>query len=141
MKIAIIKTNDVFHAKTHVEFLNKYFGTNYKQWMKCCYNINSTYEVWMIRFNKFKDNWTNTYQGNIIKDENLNPNRVFWDNKPLPKTLYHKKLVFEIIDNNGSREYVFKGVYEYQQNESDPYKIRIYKKIADYFNIQAFNTR
>ncbi len=49
----------------------------------------------------------------------------------LPKTFNYTKLVFEIIESN-ERKYVFKGVYQCQQKESNPYKIRVYKKSASF---------
>ena len=118
-----MRTNDIFYARTHADFLNKNFGTNYKAWMKCCYNLNSKYEVWMIRFDgKLRDGWKNTLLGDIIQDENCYYERKSWSGIPLPKTLYHTKLVFEIIDDNyDSRKYVFRGVYEYQKDISNPF--------------------
>lgn len=131
-----MKIGEVVYAKTHAEFLNKTFGTNYKAWMKCCYCLNIKYEVWMIRFDgKARDGWKNFYNGDIIKDENLFYDRKSWDNIPLPKTLYHTKLVFEIIEKSSiDRMYVFKGVYEYQKDISNPYKVRVYKKLSNEFN-------
>lgn len=134
-----MRIGEITYAKSHAEFLNKKFGTNYEGWMKCCYNINHEYEVWMIRFDgKLRDGWKNFYNGDIIKDENIDYNRKTWSGKILPKTLYHKKLVFEIVENKRygytERMYVFRGVYEYQKNESNPYKVRIYKKISDRFD-------
>ena len=131
-----MRIGEITYANTHAEFLNKKFGTNYKAWMKCCYNINGTYEVWMIRFNQVRDGWTNKYLGDIITDENLQETRTHWCQMKLPVTLYHKKLVFEVIENIDTpknRRYVFKGVYEYQKDKSNPYKIRVYKKIAEEF--------
>ena len=128
-----MRENDVFYAKTHAEFLNKNFGTNYKAWGRCCYNLSIVYEVWMIRFDgRNREGWKNSYNGDTIKDENIKNDRTHWANMKLPKTLNHTKLVFEIIESN-ERKYVFKGVYQYQQNESNPYKIRVYKKIAEEF--------
>ena len=130
-----MQTNEITYAKTHAEFLNKKFGTNYKAWMKCCYKINTEYEVWMVRFNGQKrDSWKNFYLGDIIKEENCDITRKTWEGTPLPQTLYHKKLVFEVIENDKStRKYVFKGVYKYQIDVSNPYKTRIYKKISNKF--------
>ena len=134
-----MKTNEIVYAKTHADFLNKLLGTTYKAWMKGCYNINSKYEIWMAHFDgKIRDGWKNTYLGDIIKDVNTNPDRKTWSNMSLPKTLNHTKLVFEVIDNPyGERKYVFKGVYEYQKDISNPYETRIYKKIGDYFVLKV----
>ena len=45
-----MKLNEITYARTHADFLNKKFGTNYKAWMKSVYYLNDEYEVWMVRF-------------------------------------------------------------------------------------------
>lgn len=126
-----ININESVYAKTHAEFLNKKFGTNYNSWMKCVYPINAEYEVWMIRFDgKIRDGWRNSYLGDVIKDENCEK-KPTWDGMPVSQTLYRKKLVFEILDCGKDRLYIFKGVYKYSEQESNPYQIRVYRKILD----------
>ncbi len=59
-----MKENEVFYAKTHAEFLNKNFATNYK--------------AWMIRFDgRNRDGWKNSYYGDVIKDEILGTIELF----------------------------------------------------------------
>ena len=130
-----MKLNEITYAKTHADFLNKKFHTNYKAWMKCSYYLNEKYEVWMIRFDgKLRDGWKNTYNGDIIKDENCYYDRKSWDGLPIPQTLNHIKLVFEIVESGyGERKYIFRGVYKYQKDISNPYKIRVYKRISSEF--------
>jgi len=129
-----MKLNETFYAKTHAEFLNETFGTNYKACRKCVYPLNDDYEVWMIRFDgKIRDGWKNHYQGDIIKDVNCE-NKPYWDGMPVShySRFMRKKLVFEIIEmRKNEKMYVFRGVYEYQIKESDPLRIRIYKRISN----------
>lgn len=74
-----MKKGETIKARTHAELLNKLFGTNYKQWYKCTYNLKDagikesdnlqspTMFVWMVcldnsknagHCNKLKDNAT-----------------------------------------------------------------------------------
>ena len=130
-----MKLNEITYARTHADFLNKKFGTNYKGWGKSVYYLNYEYEVWMVRFDgRLRDGWKNTYHGDIIKEENCRKERMEWEGMPISQTLGRKKLAFEIIeDGYGGRRYVFRGVYKYQKEDSNPYKIRVYKRISEEF--------
>lgn len=130
-----MKLNEITYARTHADFLNKKFGTNYKAWMKSVYYLNDEYEVWMVRFDGvLRDGWKNTYCGDIIKEENCYYERREWDGMPIPQTLGYKKLAFEIVEGRyGERKYVFRGVYKYQKDISNPYKTRVYKRISNEF--------
>ena len=55
-----MKTGEFIYAKTHAEFLNEAFGTNYKAWMKSSWKYDKEWVVWMVRFNRVVDGWTNT---------------------------------------------------------------------------------
>ena len=47
----VMKSGDVIYARTHAEFLNEAFGTNYKAYMKCVWKYDEEWIVWMVRFN------------------------------------------------------------------------------------------
>ena len=127
-----MKTGDIIYAKNHADFLNKTFGTNYKGWMKSSwkYNLDKEWSVWMVRFNKTDGGWTNTFvTPNRIMEENIG-GVTTWSGKSL-KFIHKNKIVIEVYDTGYSREYIFRGLYKYDEKESNPYKARYYDKVAD----------
>ena len=72
-----MKTGEFIYAKTHADFLNQAFGTNYKAWRKAVwpyYDENTV--VWMVRFNEKDGGWTNTFLSDTrIEEKLLDPNR------------------------------------------------------------------
>lgn len=126
----IMKTGEPIYARTHAEFLNQAFGTNYKAWMKCVWKYDENWIVWMVRFDKKDGGWTNTFiSDSRIKEENLKNVRV-WDDKPL-SCLYKKRIVIEIVDLGYTRKYIYRGRFIYDEKNSDPYKVRYYDKYSD----------
>lgn len=90
----IMKTGEPIYARTHAEFLNQAFGTNYKAYMKCVWKYDENWIVWMVRFNTENAGWTNTFiSDSRIKEENLKHVRV-WDGKPI-KDVDKKGLLFK----------------------------------------------
>lgn len=130
-----MKLNETIYAKTHAEFLNKVFGTQYKAWMKSVWSYNSNYIVWMVCFDgKIRDGWKNTFIGwDEIKEENNDYNKKYYDGQPLPYYTYQKRIVIEIDNTSFARKYIFRGVYQYDKEKSNPYQVRYYNKIADEF--------
>ena len=125
-----MKTGEPIYARTHAEFLNQAFGTNYKAWMKCVWKYDENWIVWMVRFDKKDGGWTNTFiSDSRIKEENLKNVRV-WDDKPL-SCLYKKRIVIEIVDLGYTRKYIYRGRFIYDEKNSDPYKVRYYDKYSD----------
>lgn len=125
-----MNNDEVIYAKTHAEFLNKAFGTNYKAWMKCVWNYDDEWAVWMVRFNQKDGGWTNTFiSDSRIKEENVS-HRETWDGKPVT-FIHKKKLVVEIVDCGYIRKYIYRGRYIYDEKNSDPYTIRYYDKVLD----------
>ena len=121
-----MKKGDVTYARTHAEFLNKRFGTDYKGWMRCSWQYGE-WTVLMVRFNKEDGGWKNTFlSDNRFKEENL------WntDERYLRK-VDKKKAVFEIQDDGGQRKYVFRGKYVYDEKESNPLEERYYDIVSD----------
>jgi hypothetical protein len=127
-----MKTGEFIYASTHADFLNKAFGTNYKAWMKCVWDYDSNWTVWMVRFNKTDGGWTNTFIGNDrIQEENIGKNGT-WGGKSLTH-IHKKKIVIEIMDLGYTRKYIFRGKFVYDEKNSDPYTIRYYDKVSDEF--------
>lgn len=126
----VMKAGDVVEARTHAEFLNQAFGTNYKAWMKCVWKYDENWIVWMVRFDKKDGGWSNTFLSNLrIKEENRGGN-ICYDGKPL-SCLYKKRIVFEIVDLGYTRKYIYRGRFIYDEKNSDPYKVRYYDKYSD----------
>ncbi len=120
-----MKNGDFVYARTHAEFLNEAFGTNYKAWMKCVWPYNNNV-VWMVRFNKTDGGWRNTFiSPNRIKEENLT-----WKGESVKK-IDKIKIVMEIDDSSYMRKYIFRGIYKYDEKNSNPFEVRYYDKIAD----------
>ena len=123
------------YAKTHAEFLNKVFGTNYKAWMKCVwrYKNDPSWIVWMVRFNKEDGGWRNTFVADSrIKQENLNGATIY-DGMPIDLAVLgdKKRIVIQIVDGDFSRKYIFKGKYIYDEKASDPYGDIFFDRVSD----------
>jgi hypothetical protein len=126
-----MKTGEIVYAKTHAEFLNATFGTNYKQWMKCVWNYNENTIVWMVRFNHETGGWRNSFvSSNRIKEENLE-HALEWNGKSVADRLDTKRIVVEIDDSGYRRKYIFRGIYTYDKEASNPYTVRYYNKVSD----------
>lgn len=130
-----MKNKDEIQEATHAEFLNRLLKTNYKQYMKCTYNLHNGYEIWMIRFNnkQSKTGWTNEIEkcGEIITEKYTgNPSDRLLSHKQFPT---EKRLVFGIYENVYSqRKYVFHGVYSLDLKSNN--NCRIWNKISDSYN-------
>ena len=130
-----MKEGEFIYAKTHAEFLNKAFGTNYKAWMKSAWKYNDEWYVWMVRFNKKDGGWKNTFVSNsCIKQENLNGVK---QHDGLPMSLVAKKfknrITFEIDESGPYRKYVFRGLYVYDDVKSDAYGDQYFNKSSNEF--------
>ena len=124
-----MKNGVAIEARTHAEFLNEAFGTNYKAWMKCVWKYNEEWIVWMVRFNKKDGGWTNTFLSNSrIKEENIGGYKIY-EGKPL-SCLYKKRIVIEIVDLGYTRKYICRGRFIYDEKNSDPYTVRYYNKYS-----------
>lgn len=129
VKITSMKTGDFVYANTHAEFLNKVFGTNYKAWMRSSWKYNNMY-VWMVRFNETDGGWRNTFvSNNCIKEENIGKHET-WDGNPVEMVL-KTRITFEITGQSNYRKYTFKGIFTYNEKNSDPKNRRYFDKISD----------
>ena len=105
-----MKNGAIIYAKTHAEFLNQAFGTNYKAWMKCVWNYDEEWIVWMVRFNEKEGGWTNTFVSDTrIREENLNRIGI-WDGKPV-KNVAKKRIVIEITSEVQGAGYFWWSYY------------------------------
>ena len=123
----------VIGAKTNAEFLNKIFGTNYKQWYKSVWRYSHDCLVWMVPFDEktpagieldglWENVWTNEpkevlemYKGKGI---------------PAPPKTKYRIVVEKTKNDNGKRVYVIHGKYEWDRTKGDS-RNRYYKRIAD----------
>ncbi len=100
----------VITVKTNAEFLNTTFGTTYKQWYKSTYNLDDETTVWMIRIDsKERDGFKNYFEdGCIIEESNTEQTRSL---KPI-------RMVFQILEENGLKTFVYLGKYKMDNEKS-----------------------
>lgn len=133
----VLHTGDYVTARTHAEFLNKTFGTNYKQWMKSVWYYNSGIFVWMVRFDgDNRSGWVNEF----VDDDTIRETNVYkkseWDRKPITNGVPNTRIVIEVVDGLYGRKYIFRGVFKTDEENSDWYNVRIHKKISDSFRYE-----
>ena len=128
-----MKSGEYIYARSHADFLNKAFGTNYKAWMKCVWKYSDNLYVWMVRFNHDDGGWRNSFvSSNRIKEENLLEVKT-WDGLSVKESMHKRRIVIEIENVGRLRKYTFRGIYVYDEENSDPYTVRYHDKIADEF--------
>ena len=120
----------IYYAKTHADFLNQAFGTNYKGWEGGRWKLNSNTWVWMVYMDgKIRRGWKNI----IISDNEINELYV-WKHLPptyngVPEMPY--RIVVQIIDlPYGEREYRILGKYRFDSEQSTHDK-HVLIKISD----------
>ena len=120
------------HARTHAEFLNKAFGTDYKGWMKTVWHYpqSPNISVWMVRFYGQNDGWENRILdgGEVISEKYVGPTVA------LPSLARYvdgeRRVVVSIEDRLGARSYTVLGVYDLSPSESTLLH-RIYRRLPD----------
>ncbi len=128
-----MKNGEFIYADTHADFLNQAFGTNYKAWMKSAWFYDKDTFVWMVRFDHInREGWRNVFETKErIKEENLYEKKI-WDGIPMSKLVNYKRIVIEVKDDI-PKKYIFRGIYKYDEENSDPYVVHYFDKIADEF--------
>lgn len=128
-----MKTNDIFYADTHADFLNKAFGTNYRQWMKSVWKYDDNAIVWMVRFDKeTRDGWRNSFiNENELLEENLILTRTKYDGAPLRELLSLRRIVIAIDESGYRRRYIFKGVFTLNLKRENTTLRHYFIKISD----------
>lgn len=126
-----MKSGEIINARTHADFLNQAFGTTYKAWMKSVWRYDENTVVWMVRFGKEDGGWTNTFLSDTrIEEKILTPQSTV---SPLSEYLYKKRVVIQVVECSYSRKYIFRGIYQYDEKNSDPCNVRYYDKLSDEF--------
>lgn len=128
-----MKNGEFIYADTHADFLNQAFGTNYKAWMKSAWFYDKDTFVWMVCFDHInREGWRNVFETKErIKEENLYEKKI-WDGIPMSKLVNYKRIVIEVKDDI-PKKYIFRGIYKYDEENSDPYVVHYFDKIADEF--------
>lgn len=128
-----MKTGDFFMARTHAEFLNKAFGTDYKSWMKAAWNYNEYYLVWMVKFDGIvRQDWRNV----ILNDDEILEENVGAENNDKNSYLFYRdkfRIAISVQGDSGYRKYVFKGVYRFNKEKSILHHKHYYFKVSDEF--------
>ena len=128
-----MKSGEFIYAKTHADFLNQAFGTNYKAWMKCVWTYSDNIAVWMVRFNRETGGWRNSFvTSNRIKEENLYHTQE-WNGIPITEERNKKRIVIEVDDSGSRRRYIFRGVFAFDEKNSNALIARYHDKISDEF--------
>ncbi len=109
-----LKAGEVIHVKTNAELLNTLLGTTYKRWMRTIRSLYNGSFIWIVEIDgKVRSGWSNTWQdGKAIERYVCAP--------PYPSNIYDglnmkKRVAFEKC-NAGGRHYIFRGVFEIEQN-------------------------
>lgn len=130
-----VQSKKIIRADTNAEFLNKIFGTNYRQWYKSVWKESPNRLVWMVRFydsapagkatgnGVWENRWCDKehmrcreeYKGSGIPNE--------------PETDY--RIVVSIEERNVPRRYTIEGVYKWDKTKGDLY-IRYYDKVENF---------
>lgn len=126
-----MKTGEFIYAQTNADFLNKAFGTNYRGYQKSSWKYSDDWVVWMVEFNKVKNGWTNTFVNNSrIKQDNLLRREEF-EGQPINMVTTKKRIVFEIDNSGYLRKYIFRGMFVYDEINSNAITSQYLDKIAD----------
>ena len=126
-----MKTGQIISVNTHAEFLNRLLHLQYKQYMKCTYDLGDGDTVWMIRLDgkKSSTGWINvaTNGNNTIVEQyvgnaaNKLPTHWIFPNE--------RRVIFDIRETSYSRAYVFMGVFSLDAKSSN--NCRIWNKVSD----------
>lgn len=128
-----MKTGEVINARTHAEFLNVAFGTNYKGYQKSSWKYDDEWVVWMVCFNQVVKGWANTFvTESRIMQKNLNKVEVF-EGMSIAQATTKKRIVFEVVGSGDSRKYIFRGKFVYDEMSSNPIDSQYLDKVSDEF--------
>lgn len=140
-----LKTGMKFYERTNADLLNRFFGTSFRQYMKCSYcklPDGPVRHMWFVSFNgEIHSGWKNVLSsdGKKIVEEflgDVKPSNVEFNPAESVRAVFDKYLedcYGRRVESNGRRVYEFIGVFRYDKNESSAYR-RVYKKIADETN-------
>lgn len=110
--------NKIYYAKTHADFLNQAFGTNYVSWEGGRWKLDFQTWVWMVRMDgKIRRGWRNI----IINQDEIHELYV-WNHIPptynnVPEMPY--RIAVQIVDlPQEKREYRILGKYKFDVEQS-----------------------
>lgn len=116
-------SDQIIHARTHAEFLNKVFGTNYTQWMKSTWDYSDDTIVWMVRFNGENSG----YQNRILGDGRIIEIYTEEDrDRIMHNSRYYKhpyRLAVAIEEPYGTRQYRILGLYKINHDDAVERKV------------------
>lgn len=107
---------------TNAKFLNKYFGTNYRQWMRCTYKVSKDTVVWMVNIDgSVAKGWSNI----LSPDGKTITERFVWDlSEQIPTHRYLDYNYRIVVDK--SQNYKVLGFFKYDRENSDERTCRIW---------------
>lgn len=119
---------EIVYARTNAEFLNKRFGTNYKQWMKSGWKYGDNTIVWMVYLDDIvRCGWKNT----IVDKNTVREDFVGTEQDRLPE---HDGISepYRIIVKKGNGIFQILGLYVYDKENSINAHKHIWKKTSIY---------
>ncbi len=132
----IIRIGKTIEAATHAELLNKLLSKDFNGYMKCTYNIDCLNVIWMIRLDGAPGA---SGFANVLTDDGRLVERCVLDDCPkFAKNARHqRRYVFEIVNSNyGKRLYIFRGVFEPVEDESDD-RTSVWRMVSEMVNFNA----
>lgn len=118
----------VYIYKSHADFLNKKFGTNYKGYQRSSWEYNINTIVWMVHIDgSVHRGWSNTVSadGNRILEDYVGD--------PQEQLLNHRTVVHDYrIAVDVSKNYKILGVYKIDRASSDERFCRKWNKVRDF---------
>jgi hypothetical protein len=115
-------------ARTNADFLNQFFGTNYRQFMRSRWPYDENTWVWMVRMDgKSRDGWIN---------REVSPYEVWEEYAGIGAPSYNNvkempfRIIVRIVEGSQGREYRVLGKYRYDFHNSD-YRKHIFKKFEE----------
>ena len=106
---------EVVYARTHAEFLNIRFGTNYKAWMKSRWQYDADTWVWIVRFDgKNRGGWVNR----IVSYNEIWEQYVGWDTPTYKGDAKKNRIVVSVLESGRGREYHVLGKFKLDNERS-----------------------
>ena len=119
------------------EIINKYFGKNYRGWMKAWYDINEDFGAWFptITETNERPKTEKRWCSNTLSEDKNIIIEIDHDFRIVETPKYDKtRLVFGRIDG----QFQFLGVFTRTITKKDSVLIRKHTKIADGVNLDSF---
>lgn len=120
-----------YYAKTHADFLNQKYGTNFVGYMHCTYTLSNKDVIWMVEINGRinKEKFCNTIcdNGATIKEEYFGDNPLTLSR--FVKTASGIRIAVNVHKETETREYEILGRYAYDIEASNITKCHYWRKI------------